>query len=335
MRKTKIRLIIFISSLLVISAGSALASLGFFSTDSLNKGLVGYWPLDGEHYNSVTYRVDDLSGYGNHGTNSGATLTNGVKGESNGAMSFNGSSNYVNLGTSGVFNITTALSASIWARYGGPTSQHQFYLCRGYDYTNKKGWNLYISSSGTAELRIGNGSVISYQSFGAAQQDIWVNYAFTYDGSTILTYKNGIYLNSYSLSSPLQYYDQGFHIGNYSSNYNFKGSLADARVYNRVLSPAEITRLYESYKPKLSTGTLNQKLVLDMPLRPGSERLGSEKVNNGSFDSNTTGWSAGSSTLLSVSGGEVGNALQITNTTTSGGTASSTSSATRTASLRR
>lgn len=247
----------------------------------------GTWYIDDVSVKEL--QTADSTPNGNHGTVYGASYTTDRKGQSNGAMSFDGTDDYVDLGTSSVFNATTVLSASIWVKYGGTTGQHQFYLCRGYDYTNKKGWNLYVSSSGTAELRMGNGSVISYQSFGAAQQDVWVNYAFTYDGSTILTYKNGVYLDSYSLSSPLQYYDQNFHIGNYGSGYNFKGSLSDVRIYDRVLSEDEVKQLYNDYDPKISAGTLNKGLVLDMPLRPDAEKVGNELVAN-SGNSNTTDW---------------------------------------------
>lgn len=48
---------------------------------------------------------------------------------------------------------------------------------------------------------------------------------------------------------------------------------------------------------------------------PGEgEELGSELLNNPSFDAGVTGWGAGDSTLASVAGGQSGNCLQITRT---------------------
>lgn len=68
---------IFLIFALVLTAlifSKALASLGFFSTDSLNKGLVGHWPLDGAHYNSTTNRVTLKSQITN---NKSQTIPNG------------------------------------------------------------------------------------------------------------------------------------------------------------------------------------------------------------------------------------------------------------------
>lgn len=49
---------------------------------------------------------------------------------------------------------------------------------------------------------------------------------------------------------------------------------------------------------------------LDLPAVP----IGAEKVTNGAFTSNTTGWSTTDCTILSVSGGQQGNCLEITKT---------------------
>ena len=49
---------------------------------------------------------------------------------------------------------------------------------------------------------------------------------------------------------------------------------------------------------------------LDLPAVP----IGAEKVTNGAFDSNTTGWSTTDCSILSVSGGQAGNCLEITKT---------------------
>ena len=45
-----------------------------------------------------------------------------------------------------------------------------------------------------------------------------------------------------------------------------------------------------------------------------AESLGDEKVTNGGFDSNTTGWTPGDCTIASVAGGDSGNCLEITRT---------------------
>ena len=59
----------------------------------------------------------------------------------------------------------------------------------------------------------------------------------------------------------------------------FNGLISDVRIYNRALSADEISTLYNSYKPKALAGSLQQGLVLDMPLTSAytkSNTIGSE-----------------------------------------------------------
>jgi len=78
------------------------------SGSSLNKGLIGHWELDSESYNSATDRVADKTPYSNHGVNHGATLTTDQMGQSNRAMYFDGSSDYVNLGDAVLFKTSNS-----------------------------------------------------------------------------------------------------------------------------------------------------------------------------------------------------------------------------------
>src|SRR6056297_1743184 len=114
------RLVFVIFILLTITffiSRSSLASLSFFSTDSLNKGLVGHWPLDGEHFNSSTNRVDDISGYQNHGTNNGASLSNGVMGEIEGAFDVNYNEQVYFPDNQNIdFNFNDNFSMSVWLK---------------------------------------------------------------------------------------------------------------------------------------------------------------------------------------------------------------------------
>jgi len=61
------------------------------------------------------------------------------------------------------------------------------------------------------------------------------------------------------------------------------------------------------------TSSANKKIVGYIKAAGTGETLGDELVKNGGFDSDTTGWNIGSSALLaSVSGGESGNCLRVT-----------------------
>ncbi len=67
--------------------------------------------------------------------------------------------------------------------------------------------------------------------------------------------------------------------GDWIYSKSFDGAIDDFSIYNRILSESEIKSLYNSYSPKTTTGTLQQGLVLDMPLKlkyTKSEAAGSE-----------------------------------------------------------
>ena len=81
----------------------------------LGADLVGWWNFD-EGSGSV---ANDLSGYGNNGTIVGATRVDGVPGTGGKAMSFNGSSDYMELSNSlSIFN--QSFTISMWIYHEGP-----------------------------------------------------------------------------------------------------------------------------------------------------------------------------------------------------------------------
>ncbi|MDP2672102.1 MAG: hypothetical protein Q8O68_01165, partial [Candidatus Daviesbacteria bacterium] len=97
----------------------------FGPSSTLTQGLVGWWKMNGN--------ADDSSGNGNNGTVIGATPTINKQGEANKAYSFNGSNNYISMGTSASLNMdTNDFTISAWAKaLGGIT---------GRGIINKGGW---------------------------------------------------------------------------------------------------------------------------------------------------------------------------------------------------
>jgi len=264
--KTKKRFVFFVLILIIAGltiVGSVIAS-SIFSTDSLNKGLVGHWPLDGAHLNSTTNRVDDISGYENHGTNSGASLTTDRYGQANGAMSFSG--NYIEVVGSRIpdqSQFEQEWSVTAWVNIND-TASSQFLtdMAAGVKlvhsttdklllYLNSGDNDYYIYSSQTALL--------------TGQGWKFVTFLFRNSDGYRRIYIDGV---NRSGSGPNKTYTPLSLSSTLRIGSGVSGSMSDVRIYNRVLSTDEITRLYESYKPKISVGSLNQKLVGHWPLRP-------------------------------------------------------------------
>ena len=81
----------------------------------------------------------------------------------------------------------------------------------------------------------------------------WSCVTYTYDGTTIKTYVNGIAGATVDLEMSLQ--QTALNIGCYGkyTQYPFNGYIAGARIYNRQLSLQEVQRLARQFNPIVST----------------------------------------------------------------------------------
>ena len=243
------------SVVFLFAAGFAIAGvIDGFSTGDINKGLVGHWPLDGEHFNSSTDRVDDISGHGNHGTNSGAALTIDRHGQANSAMSFvRTEGDNINCGT--LIDSITEYSVSLWAKANTIDSGAHDMLI-----SDVGGHWWYISINGARWFyRSGNGS----DSWGINNPvaGTWYHIVIMHNGSSKYLYIDGVDQGVVSAST-IDRSSFSMEIGKYSGSYPlWNGSIADVRAYDRALSEPEIEKLYETYKPKFSVGSANKGLV--------------------------------------------------------------------------
>jgi hypothetical protein len=216
-------------------------NLGTLQGSTLNKGLVGHWSMDGVDYNSSTNRVTDKTPYSNHGTNYGATLATDRNGKVDGAMSFDGVDDYLDLSQVDTSNLANS-SVSFWKK---ATDYPNWLLFKGnsgsyYLMAIKTDGNFYHNSVGTNVQIYEDGQQVSTQT----KDGKWHHYVAT-----------GVNLSSWTTIT----------LSNYTG-YQYKGALDDLRIYDRSLSESEVQSLYNSYEPKISAGSLNKGLVLDMPL---------------------------------------------------------------------
>ncbi len=207
---------------------------------STQKGLVGYWDLSGD--------TKDRTPYGNDGTVSGASLTTDRKGQANSAYSFNGTSDFIDFGTNSVLKPFTALTISSWVYFNS---------------NPPGGWsNWIVDQKNSYALYLVNGKIrfaTSRVTFGWHDADAatlltggnWYHIVGTWDGTTKTIYLNGVadwgptvISGDTLITDPNDHFLTG---KRYDDGWWLDGVLDDVRIYNRALSPAEITRLYESY----------------------------------------------------------------------------------------
>jgi hypothetical protein len=90
----------------------------------------------------------------------------------------------------------------------------------------------------------------------------WSHLVLTYDGSNVKLYINGTLASSGAKTGKLGYTDSSLRIGlgipGNSLQY-FKGWIDDVRIYNRAITPAEVSTLYSNTtaleNPSQHTGT--------------------------------------------------------------------------------
>lgn len=216
-------------------------------------GLVGYWKLVGN--------ATDLSGNSNHGTVNGGVvwatdypaalpdkkpLTTGLTGSAD----FDGVSD-IGVPDVPTLNPTTSITMECWVNLRSITTHNTFY---------RKGIQYFIRSYGSAYqayLYIG-GSVKSV-SFNGAEVNKWTHIAATYDGGNFILYVNGEPKAATALTGNIDVVAENLKIGSYRSNDLFmEGKLANARIWNKALSPSEIKNgMYTAY-PAGTSGLIEQ-----------------------------------------------------------------------------
>jgi hypothetical protein len=245
-------------------------------------------------------KVSDSTPNSNHGTIFGATFVEDRFGKEGGAMSFDGSgtNDGVIFGNHIVVpeNITDTRNCpdgctySLWLNVD-TDAVDRMSLFRGASTLR----HIEIYSSGKkfrTEAGLQNGYSFGTGNFPYDVRGTWSHFVIVFANNEpsrpVRWYQNGELFHTGYMTSGTYPDTEYFSFGSIgrstgSTGYNyapsFDGSIDDVRIYNRALSESEIRSLYDSYNLKTTTGTLQQGLVLDMPLKldyTKSETAGSE-----------------------------------------------------------
>jgi hypothetical protein len=240
--------------------------------DSLKKGLVGWWSMDGKNtvWSSATAgTVTDLSGNGFTGTLSSMNIaTSTTQGKIGQAIRFSRGGTQITAADNSSFTFSNGtndlpFTFSVWIKRDNIGNNHTILSKTGVlaaltpfeyvfnlDSSNKLVMTLY-DTSGTNQ--------ISLTSNNSLETDVgkWVHYVVTYSGSGSASglsfYRNAIALPGTTASAgsyvTMRNSTQLLRIGNaFSSDPANKapmnGAIEDLRIFNRVLSSNEILNLY-------------------------------------------------------------------------------------------
>jgi len=227
------------SSFQVMNAAAPLQATSPFA---LPQDMIGYWPLDASSANSTT----DFSGNNNHGRVTNATVN--ASGRVNGCFNFNGANSLVQITNS----LANDFSIAFWVRTTQTAGTPQWY----------NGAGLIDGDVPFAANDFGVSLVGNKLAFGVGNPDMTITSANAInDGQwhyCVVTRRQSdgamrIYIDGAlqgtgmgsrnTLSAPTRLL-----LGAISSGSGFfNGSLDDVKLFRRVLSPNEVTAVYQAH----------------------------------------------------------------------------------------
>lgn len=209
-----------------------------FGVNSVNtsNGLVAYYPFSGN--------ANDASGNGNNGVVNGTNLASDRFGLPDKAYYFPGANGYISVANSETINIADSNSFAISFWINTEKIQKQGIISKWGPNTQYNQYLVFMELNG----KIGfwaNASSAGLYSNSALSINQWVHVLCETTETQRKIYINGVLDTQDSGIFSRQSSTQNLEIGRMEgSNYYFKGTIDDIRIYNRVLNEVEIQTLF-------------------------------------------------------------------------------------------
>lgn len=223
---------------------------------TLNDGLIAYYPFNGN--------ANDNSGNNHHGIVHRAQLISDRKGNTNSAYSFNGDTNYIDIGNSSDFKHNTSdYSVTFWLNLHAYSPSYCSIILSNRNKSSYSGSMIEIAGELSAQYQ----QVIFYKNYliteDSASADFlnsgdfihlnqWYFIGLTYDyngadSNFVRIYINNQLTASRKIGITLDPDNEHTFLGCEPEKYpiySLDGILDEVRIYNRVLSENEIAELY-------------------------------------------------------------------------------------------
>jgi len=228
-------LFIFIASVVLAQSTMMSPPLGtqIDWSNSLTKGLVGFWPMDESPGKLGT--VYDLSGNGNHGTL--VADCHAVPGRTGPCLDFDGNGDLVTTS----YKPSSSFTASAWAK---TTSSGNLEILCGWNGSDRI--SIEINGGNQVYLTTTNAYYERFDSL-TISDGIWHHYIYTWNGSNIVFYFDGNKEVNDASGNPSDINVQATYIGARTlavSDRHFHGQIDDVMIYDRALTASEIQQLY-------------------------------------------------------------------------------------------
>jgi hypothetical protein len=204
--------------------------------------------------NTKSYPTTGTTWYDRSGNGNNGTLINGptFSGSNNGTIIFDGTNDYILLGTGNTFFPLPQFTIDIWFKSLGtvPTTGTVPGL---FGFTFGIRADIYPSS---LFFSVDNGIDLGGVSISGTfiSDNKWYNATFYHTGTNMGIYINGVFGNSINRtwSGTSRWPTNGWHLGrdNNNSNQFYPGYISSCKIYNKVLTSQEILQNYNSIKSR-------------------------------------------------------------------------------------
>lgn len=206
-------------------------------SSALSNGLVGYWKMDEATWSGTLADIVDSSGNGNIGTAQGATDAKAypTTGKFGNGGYFDGVDDYVSVPNNSMFSFgTNDFSISAWVKTNVTSTKIAVGKYSGYDYWLGNNYGATFSISGTQVNEPSN----------TISDNNWHLITGVRSKGVIYIFVDGKLRNSKANTNSASP-DGNLGIGQFgTSGYFWNGLIDEVRIYNRALSPSEVSALY-------------------------------------------------------------------------------------------
>ena len=220
--------------------GIATDSIGVSVRDTtINQSgdMVAFYPFNGN--------ANDISGFNNNGTVSGATLVSDRWGNTASAYSFDGVNDNISIVSSTSLNFQNSIAINFWMKVGEFFDREAYPLSHG-NWENR--WKISITNKHLRWTVKTNTGIKDLDSETELVLNTLYNVTALYNGNDFEIYLNGNLDAFTEFSGSILTTPISLMVGQVLpgiTQYNFKGVLDDIRIYNYALSYNTIQTLYD------------------------------------------------------------------------------------------